>query len=559
VNLLKMDKCTVSGGYTDKVLAGCAINQRFPSLRIAERPFRVVYFISQQHFSPTPIPLYSKDIPLLSFHMITKLTLSLLFALSGCASTQLTNADPSPSSPPPPPPAQIILDGDLSDWYNQTGIRADNDELFICFDSFDESQAIQAADFTTRIRIDADDDPTTGRRQMYQPQDQGMMLSQGIDLTIDISPAGREFGTLRGGAKLTQYTTTDSHAVTTQKISHADAGFYFLPTHNAPRYEARIDRTALPILQHNGSISIVVEHLAIGGDVLKTQSFTTTLPRYYPSKPINDPIAPNPTNGLRIMSTNVLFSSPLKNPEPFERVIDALDPDAILYQEWFKTTQTDVRDWIDEHLGKDWSLIMMDDRSGVAIATRLKVVESITKPLIAHGSNRPSRVVAAVVESNDQYLILVSLHLKCCGGAGSDEDAKRIAQAHQINGLLLELREKYPDAGIVIGGDFNLVGTRTPLEILTKDIGINQQDLTPVPTIVLGTQSMLTWTDADSSYTPGRLDWLLVDDHAWTPIRSWSLDTARLNDHALKNSGLERDDSRATDHLPIVVDLVPVE
>jgi hypothetical protein len=70
---------------------------------------------------------------------------------------------------------------------------------------------------------------------------------------------------------------------------------------------------------------------------------------------------------------------------------------------------------------------------------------------------------------------------------------------------------------------------------------------------------MLTWTDADSSFTPGRLDWLLVDDRAWMPMGSWSLDTAHLSDQVLKDAGLERDDSRATDHLPIFVDLVPAK
>lgn len=491
--------------------------------------------------------------------MITKLSLSMLLLLSGCASTQLTSDEPSISqAPTTPPPVQIILDGELDDWYGQTGIRADNDEVFICFESFDESQAIQAADFTTRIRIDADADSMTGMRQMFNTKDlasgQPMMLSQGVDLTIDISPEGRDFGTLRGGSN-TRLHTADS----TQRISHADVGFYFLPTHNSPRYEARLDRSRMPLLQHDGPISIVVEHRAIGGEVLRTQVFNTTLPRYAPSKPINTPIAQAPKDGVRVMSTNVLYSTPLKDPEPFVRVLDAMNPDVVLYQEWFKTTKEDVLGWIDEHLGKDWSLIMSDDGSGVAIATKLKVIETISKPVVEHRGDRPSRVIAAVIEAHDEQLIVISLHLKCCGGAWSDEDNKRIMQASQIHDLVKELRNKYPDAGVVIGGDYNLVGSRVPLETMSKGIGRDGQDLVPVPTTCLGTQSMLTWTDADSSYTPGRLDWLLVDDRAWTPMSSWSLDTEHLSEQVLKDTGLKRDDSRATDHLPIFVDLVPAD
>ncbi|MGJ8637411.1 MAG: endonuclease/exonuclease/phosphatase family protein [Phycisphaerales bacterium] len=502
--------------------------------------------------------------------MMIKLTFSILILLSGCATTQLTGEEPSTTAPirsdaqptrsdPFTPPSQIVLDGDLEDWYGQTGIRADRDEIFLCFESFDPEQAIQAANFTTRIRIDADGDRSTGYRQMYQgpTSDNGtkVMLSQGVDLRIDISPASKEFGELRGGAQLTSFSEGAP-----QRLGHADAGFYFLPTHNAPRYEARIDRSTLPILQHDGAISIVVEHLAIGGEVIKTQSFSTTLPTYREDHAVNESIAPKPANGVRVMSTNVLYSSPLKEPEPFKRVHNALDPDVVLYQEWFKTTREDVEDWVEDHLGDEWTLIMPDEQSGVAIATKLKVVETVSKPLVAHRSDRPSRVVAAVVEapSKDQ-LILLSIHLKCCGGAGSDEDAKRIAQAHQIRGLIHELREDYPNAGVVIGGDFNLVGSRIPLEMMIQGIGVDHQDLVPLPTKVIGTQSMLTWTQASSSYTPGRLDWLVVDDHAWTPIRSWSIDTAQLSDQVLKDSGLERNDSRATDHLPIVADLVPAE
>ncbi len=489
--------------------------------------------------------------------MITKLSMSILLMLSGCASSQLTSDEPSISqSPSTPPPAQIIIDGELDDWYGQTGIRADNDEVFICFESWDESQAIQAADFTTRIRIDADAQSSTGMRQMYHSKDeasgQSIMLSQGVDLTIDISPEGRDFGTLRGGSNTRLHT-----ANSTQRVNHSEVGFYFLPTHNSPRYEARLDRTTMPLLQHEGAINIVVEHRAIGGDVLRTQVFNTTLPRYAPSERVDTPIAKTPKDGVRVMSTNVLFSSPLKDPEPFARVLDATDPDVVLYQEWFRTTKDDVRDWIDEHLGKDWSLIMSDDGSGVAIATKLKVLESTTKAVVEHRGDRPSRVVAAVVEAHDQQLILISLHLKCCGGAESEEDAKRIVQAGQIHDFVQELRSRYPDAGVVIGGDYNLVGSRLPLEVMADGIGSDGQDLVPVPTTCLGTQSMLTWTDSDSSFTPGRLDWLLIDDHAWTPIRSWSLDTAHLSDQVLETSGLHREDSRATDHLPIFVDLVP--
>jgi hypothetical protein len=38
-------------------------------------------------------------------------------------------------------------------------------------------------------------------------------------------------------------------------------------------------------------------------------------------------------------------------------------------------------------------------------------------------------------------------------------------------------------------------------------------------------------------------------------VQAFALDTARLTDEALAKSGLERDDTDASDHLPIVMDL----
>jgi len=39
-------------------------------------------------------------------------------------------------------------------------------------------------------------------------------------------------------------------------------------------------------------------------------------------------------------------------------------------------------------------------------------------------------------------------------------------------------------------------------------------------------------------------------------VRSFVVDTARLTDSALAQSGLQRGDSRGSDHMPVVVDVV---
>ncbi len=81
------------------------------------------------------------------------------------------------------------------------------------------------------------------------------------------------------------------------------------------------------------------------------------------------------------------------------------------------------------------------------------------------------RGAAALVElPTRDHVVVVCVHLKCCGYADSREDLKRIEQARELAGQIQRLRngdfgEKAKRAGIVVVGDYNLVGSRTPLDI----------------------------------------------------------------------------------------------
>jgi len=152
-------------------------------------------------------------------------------------------------------------------------------------------------------------------------------------------------------------------------------------------------------------------------------------------------------------------------------------------------------------------------------------------------------------------LLAISVHLKCCGSAGSDEDLTRIDQAKAINGFIDWVHEQHPDAMVVIAGDFNLVGSRTPLEVMARGLGVNGDDLDPAPARVFGDSTSVTWVDEKSRFGPGRLDWLLYDDSRSVLGGAFMLDTRVLSDGSLAVMGLERDDSKASDHLPMIVDL----
>ena len=65
-------------------------------------------------------------------------------------------------------------------------------------------------------------------------------------------------------------------------------------------------------------------------------------------------------------------------------------------------------------------------------------------------------------------IVVFSVHLKCCGFVGGEDDQKRMAETREIIVALDRSRRDFPNIGIVIAGDYNLVGSRTPVDLLEK-------------------------------------------------------------------------------------------
>ena len=112
-----------------------------------------------------------------------------------------------------------------------------------------------------------------------------------------------------------------------------------------------------------------------------------------------------------------------------------------------------------------------------------------------------------------QPIVIVSVHFKCCGYAGSDEDKKRISEANRLVAELAKMRKgafgpEAAKAGVVVIGDYNLVGSRQPLGIL-NEAGLKDFLLrSPVD------GSAATWQGLrpTESFWPGRLDYVTYDE-----------------------------------------------
>lgn len=450
-----------------------------------------------------------------------------------------------------------LLDGSFADWAKGEFGHADGRWVWVRFaPNARPTQAIQASDRITRVRIDADMNPSTGL-EMPTPPTGGeaiMAQPQGVDLLLEYSPLN-EGGGIGIGMRVTGCGADGSG----ETLGHAAIGAACLPTYASEQFELRIDRLApgSAVLPESGWVDVIVEQIDADGTMLWSDRQSIELPARDASPAETDvTLGERAAEGVRVMSANVLFSSPLTNPDAFERILRATRPDVILYQEWFRTERGKVEAWVSEHAGPEWSLHFPDERAGVAIATRHPIVARYEEALPPSGEGRPARACAALIDTDAGELLAISVHLKCCGAAGSEEDLTRIDQAKAINGFIAWVHEQHPDAMVVIAGDFNLVGSRVPLDVMARGLGVGGDDLDAALTPVLGDSSVVTWVDEKSMFGPGRLDWLLYDDSRSELADAYMLDTRVLTDTALERLGLERDDSKASDHLPMVVDLV---
>ncbi len=143
------------------------------------------------------------------------------------------------------------------------------------------------------------------------------------------------------------------------------------------------------------------------------------------------------------------------------------------------------------------------------------------------------------------------------GSAGSSEDQQRISEAGAINRSMLEALSVEPVQMRIISGDLNLVGSRPPLDVLRNGLDADGSDLEIADARVLGDAAYTTWREDGNIFTPGRLDYAVYSGSAVRQARAFVLDARVLSDRALDIAGLDPTDTDASDHLPMVIDLMP--
>ena len=425
-------------------------------------------------------------------------------------------------------------------------ITYDNDFLFIYFNVHDGEYLMQ--DWNEfHLYIDADNDTTTGyfingigaeldwlfgdRSGSYYIMD-GIIDIYQNDLTLRMAPTitNHEFEICI--SRNSNVLTMDGTQVLVEgKVILTDTG-----------------QNADQIPDENGGISF-----SIGEDYIM------------PPTPIT--FDKRDETDIRLVTHNV-WSSSLLDPNYevyFQRIYQALDPDIVALQEMYENTNQL------HSLFNDW---FPDEQWYVSSQFRDNIIISKYPVLEEDYFTSSERTMVALLNTDDELgsdLIIFNSHLACC-----DNDESRQYDADEFVSNWRDWREN--DNGpftltegtpFVYVGDFNLVGYRQQLTTFTEgdiedentfgdDYNLDWDNTSIADLFSRHSHIRMgyTWRRDNSSFSPGKLDYVLYTDSVLDTSKHFVFNTLTMDSASLAEYGLEAMDSyNSSDHSPRVLDI----
>ncbi len=463
---------------------------------------------------------------------------------------------------------RVIVDGDFSEWTKQSSVFTDaagdggnsgvdfkkaqisNDEeyLFLYIETGSEINLQDLNDVA--VYIDIDNNSSTGNSE------NGI----GAELVYNFGDRSGTFHSNAGGST---------------SIRHRDISLITAPTVTSDRFEIGIKRQFEingNTINLDGSIKIVYKDNSSNGDVFPSTSGGLNYSF------VNNTLEPLPTYSIekvttsdfRIMSYNVerdgLFES--SRASEYSRIFKALQPDIIGFQEIYNHTSKEVADKVESMLpsgiGEQWYHAMAEPDCHAI--SKYPILKSAQIP----GSNGSGNGAFLVdIPNSEVDMLLIVAHPPCCtNNAGRqievDEIMKFVREAKAGNGSI-PLKDKAP---IVILGDMNFVGDHQQLTtLLTGDIvdeatygsdftpDWDGNDLLDCKPFTNDVPFSFTWYSESSSFSPGRLDYMLYTGSNLSLKNTLTLFTNALPSDSLKKYNLASNDVvTASDHLPVIAD-----
>lgn len=509
------------------------------------------------------------------------------------------------AAPAQPRTRAIVLDGQFDDWTAETaGVRdpkdargaaidlrevrlaADRSAVYLLIDVGREVN-LQGLDGVLSLIVDADGDASTGTTTA------GV---SGADFAIDFSPRRPDGSTGPGvGLRLL--------AEPSALVTPYDAGVSAMPSYASRLFEIRIERGrglagGPPIFygsQWRGRLAFADASQRVRDE---TAIFSAVLPPPQASAVDGDdpqrassisPLARNP-EAFRIVGWNVSRRAIFERTDRFTDPLSALDADILALDEITGERGSSEMQPILDRIGPPgrapWQMVfgeggglqrgVIASRSPLQLVPELQRVAYPPASLDALKQRFPSSDVArelidaakdglaavgASVVVHDRRLLVVTVDLRCCGRLGSFEDELRKVETETVRKAVRAARSRTRFDGVIVIGDFNLVGARSPLEALARGLDVNGSALRVAPALQLDGRTAATWRDTNPRvrgpiFTPSRLDYLLYGDAPLRLDRTFIFDTEDLTAGWLMTHHLRADDTReASDHLPLVADL----
>jgi endonuclease/exonuclease/phosphatase (EEP) superfamily protein YafD len=449
-------------------------------------------------------------------------------------------------------PTPIVLDEEFSDWdavepafeseegvFRRVWVASDDRYLFL---SVEVATPIILQESRIILFLDGDADGTTGAPV------------HGLGVEVEW-----HFGLRTGTA------TVGGQSYT---IDHVPLGLVSAPTVSSDRFEIALRRDAAVgserLMGDEGVRFVLVD--GISGE-RAPRAEATIAHTFEGGARARDPVvlARPEAPHLRVVSYNVRRDGPFfARDAVFGRVLRAIDPDLIAFQEMYVTTPEFVADWLGRDLpdGAPWHV--RKAANDIILASRFPITDA---EAVRHHDAFAPRTGAFVVDLRpafDTDLLVYGTHPSCCAN-----DVPRQEQLDALMGDLRDRRVTLPHGTpFLLAGDFNLVTHEAQRRTVqfgeisdTARFGpafAPDWDGTPLGDLrplVTGLPMTFTWYDEGSDFSPGRLDYIFYSDASLEALGGLTLFSLGLTEAELEAYGLEAyDTTMASDHLPVVGD-----
>ena len=355
---------------------------------------------------------------------------------------------------------------------------------------------------------------------------------------------------------------------------HPDIQFRSMPTVTDTTFEIAIGRQFIPPAGGTGTIKLFFIDGAANGDWMPNtgESFQYTFDET-PTEPlIPAEISREDTSLLRVMNWNALNDGLLdpQRENSFERILQAVNPDIICFNEFFNSSASQVENAINQMLplpgGTSWNAVKLD--AGNITVSKYPITQS----WLVYSDHRITASLINLPGWFGKDILVINSHYKCCGGVSNDETRQREADATvafildaKTPGGVINLPSETP---FVILGDLNLVGDRQQLITLITGEIINTQlfgnggppdwdntDLEDILSQQSDKRTAYTWRNDESSFPPGRLDFQIYSNSIITAEKNYVIQTEVMSQNRLNQYGFQLLDTRtASDHFPKITD-----